>query len=189
MSTIETGAYLTISARPKGIPYPGIGKYEDGAVRYAFKPLKGRPEETAKIYEAQDDAPLMDLLLAFNDELTGVFTIGCEKSFNHDEERGHWAKGYVEFAINDKRLVVDAQHYFKIFWVFNDFMHKQKFNEPVTFHWELEPAEFQDAAVVGITAAVWGNSASATKRDEGARSVAEGADISDNRRVRRATAA
>jgi len=155
MSRPEPKAWLAIAEHGKGIPYHGIAEYETGSTHFGFKPLKGRPEETDAIHEVQDDPALRDTLLAFNDESTGVFTVGCEKSFNYEQENGHWAKGYIEFAINDKGLVGDAQNYFHIFFRFSQFIRQQKFSEPVIFRWELEGAEFTDANVGGFTAAVW----------------------------------
>ncbi len=152
---VETRVWLTISARGKGIPYPGVADSEEVSTHYGFRPLKGRPDEAAAIHEVQDDVPLRNVLIAFNDHSTGVFTVGCEKSFNYEEGEGHWAKGYVEFAINDKALVGDAQNYFKIFFVFNKFMREHRFDQPVDFHWKLEPATFTDAGVDGFTASVW----------------------------------
>jgi hypothetical protein len=152
--TLNTNAWLSISARGKGIPYPGSAQYEEGSTHYGFEPLKGRPAEAKAIHEVQDDPALRDAIVALNDAATGVFTVGCEKSFNHDEE-GHWAKGYIEFAINDKALVVDAQNYFKIFFVFNQFLREQQFDSPVGFQWVLEPAGFIDAGIDGFSASVW----------------------------------
>lgn len=152
--TLTSNVWLSISARGKGIPYPGTAQYEEGSTHFGFRPLKGRPDEAAAIHEVQDEPTLRDTIVALNDQATGVFTVGCEKSFNHDEE-GHWAKGYIEFAINDKALVSDAQNYFKIFFVFNQFMREQGFDQPVGFHWVLEPAGFTDAGVDGFSASVW----------------------------------
>lgn len=81
---------LTIRNRSKGVPYGGSGEpREDGSANYGFKPLKGKPEEAARIHEVQDEEHFRAALVAINDPSTPFFTVGCEKSFNHDDEEGH----------------------------------------------------------------------------------------------------
>lgn len=147
---------LTIRNRGKGVPYGGRGELrEDGSANYGFKPLKGKPEEAARIPEVQDEEHFRDALVAINDLSTAFFTVGCEKSFNHEEGAGNWARGYIEFAFNYCDLVEDAQWYFKLFFDFNHFVWSNQFNEPVQFHFELEAAHFFQGNCDGYTVAVW----------------------------------
>jgi hypothetical protein len=155
MSEQHTEMRLTIRNRGKGVPYGGSGiPREDGSANYGFKALKGKREEAALINEVQDEPHFRDALVAINDLSTPFFTVGCEKSFNQDEE-GHWAKGYIEFAFNYCELAGDAQWYFKLFFDLNHFVWQGQFNEPVRFHFELEGAHFSAGNCAGYTLTVW----------------------------------
>lgn len=155
MSEQHTEIRLTISNGGKGIPYGGSGiPREDGSANYGFKALKGKPEEAAKIHEVQDEPHFRDALVAINDPSTPFFTVGCEKSFNQDEE-GHWARGFIEVAFNYCELVDDAQWYFKLFFDFNQLVWRSRFNEPVRFHFEIESAHFLDGNCDGFSVTVW----------------------------------
>jgi hypothetical protein len=146
---------LTIRNRGKGIPYGGSGvPREDGSANYGFKALKGKPEEAARIAEAQDNEHLKNALVAINDRDTPFFTVGCEKAFNKDDG-SHWAKGYLELAFNYCDMVGDAQSYFKLFFEFNNLIVNSRFDLPVQYHFELEPAYFIDANCHGFTVAIW----------------------------------
>lgn len=101
MSDQQTQMMLTIRNCGKGVPYGGSGEpREDGSANYGFKPLKGKPEEAVQIPVVQDEEHFCAALVAINDPLMPFFTVGCEKSFNHDDEERHWAKGYMEFPFN-----------------------------------------------------------------------------------------
>jgi hypothetical protein len=67
-----------------------------------------------------------------------------KKSFNREEDNKHWARGYIELAINYRELVSNAQHYFKLFFDFNQHLASARFDLPVQYHWELESAVFTD---------------------------------------------
>src|SRR5436309_14924856 len=108
---------LIIRQHGKGIPYPGVTR-EDGT-NHGFKALNNQPQDVIRaIAEAADLPELQEALVRLNAAETGLFTIGCEKSFNREGEK-HWARGYVEMAINYRDLVGDAQHYFKLFFEFS----------------------------------------------------------------------
>lgn len=145
---------LAIRNYGKSVPYPPLDR-ADGK-NHGFMPLKGKApaEIRAAVREAADLPALQDALVRLNSDGTGVFTIGCEKSFNRAAD-GFWARGYVEFAINYRELVGGAEHYFKLFFDFNHFLWHNRFDLPVQYAWELETAEFVDAECSGFTATVW----------------------------------
>ncbi len=148
---------VTLSIVPgfKNIPYTPAVRTE-GSVCHGFKPLKGRPAEEAEaIEEAQDVDCLRRALVDINKADTSFFTVGCEKSWNSEED-GFWAKGYIEFAFNCSDLAADAGAYFVAFFHFNRLLEQKSYAAPVRFHWELQGACFLDAnRAGGFTAAVW----------------------------------
>lgn len=170
--------FLTIKEGGKGIPYAGSGVREDGSENHGFIVVKGRPAEAAAIPEAQDNEPMKNALIAINDSSTALFTAGCEKSFNHDSE-GHWARGYIEVSYNYLELLSDAQHYFKLFFDFNNRVRRMRFDVPVQYHWELEAAVFTDISwqTSGFTAGVWITTAFFESRTEVEKAWAQGVDF------------
>lgn len=155
MDEQQTQLMLSIRNRGKGVPYGGRGvPRENGSANYGFKALKGKPEEAALIHEVQDDEHFRNALVAINDQNTPFFTVGCEKSFNKDDE-GFWARGYLELAFNYCELVEDAKWYFKLFFDFNNHVWQNKFNEPTQYHFEMEGAHFFEGNCAGYTVAIW----------------------------------
>lgn len=59
------------------------------------------------------------LLVGLNDEKTDVFTIGCLSSPVVEADR-YRRTGYVEFALNDRVAISDAQSYFPAFFPSKD---------------------------------------------------------------------
>jgi hypothetical protein len=144
---------LTIRHRSKGIPYSGFVR--DDGINHGFMVLKGQPKEVIRaVPEASDMPELQEALVRLNASDTLVFTVGCEKAFNCEGEN-HWGRGYIEFAINSRELVVDAQHYFKLFFEFCSRLNAIRFRQPVQYCWELEPAAFTDLKTSGFTATIW----------------------------------
>jgi len=144
---------LVLRNRTKGIPYLGVKR--DRSTNHGFVALKGKPAgEARKIAEAGDVEAVARCLERLNHADTGFFTVGCEKAFNVDGDV-HWAKGYVEFALNSIELASDAQQYFKLFFEFNHRLFAKNFNLPVQYGWELEGAMFQTTDTSGFTATVW----------------------------------
>lgn len=151
----QTQLLLSIAPGFKPIPYLAAERPE-GSTCHGFKLLKGRPDsEAIAIAEAADFDCLASALVAINRVGTPFFTVGCEKAFNGDGET-FWVKGFIEFAFNYTDLAADAVSYFISFFHFHDFVKSRGFNEPVTFHWELQGCSFLDAdRSVGFTCAVW----------------------------------
>jgi hypothetical protein len=169
---------FTIKEGSKGIPYAGTGVRDDGTENHGFFILKGKPAEASAIAEVQDNPPMKNALVAINDSSTAFFTAGCEKSFNHDSE-GYWAKGYIEVSYNYVELASDAQHYFKLFFDFNNRIRNMRFDAPIQYHWELEAAVFTDVSwqTHGFTVGVWIRTASFESQGEVQNVWAQGVDF------------
>lgn len=145
--------YLSLPRGGKGIPYGPSELREDGTQNHGFRPLKGKTEEIASVAEPIDDPELAILITKINLPETGVFSVGCLSS-DVDEEQGMRVTGYVEFALNDKKLVNDAIPYFEIFFDFSQRLISQKFDQKVRFNWELLPATFFEADCQGFTCSI-----------------------------------
>src|ERR1700674_1461540 len=123
----QINIFLTISHKHKGIPYGAVDR-PDGAKNHGYKRLKGNRELAATIPEAQKLDALKAALIRLNGEETAFFTVGCELGCTATQN-GKAAAGYVELSFNFVELVNDAQHYFKLFFLFNNEM-----NQPATLH-------------------------------------------------------
>jgi len=153
MSDVQTNVILSLRNFEKSIPYKPKTRPE-GSICHGFILLKGKPHEAVKIAEVSDNVALLNALQAINNSSTAFFTVGCEKSFNREEE-AFWAKGYIEFSFNYSELVTDAQTYFKLFFDFNGAIWESGFKLPVQFHWEIDRALFSARNIGGFTATVW----------------------------------
>lgn len=159
--------YLTIKHRGKGIPYGGTGEArEDGDANYGFKYVKGDDAALCQIPELVRDPALLQLALAINSAQTGLFTVGCV-SGPVDDDRGHRDSGYIEFAINSRSAIADAQNYFPMFFHFDRFLHDSKFSAPAAFNWELEGATFLESDhSSGFTCSITINTHYSVSREE-----------------------
>jgi hypothetical protein len=145
--------FLSISARVKGIPYGG-GPRPDGSTNHGFRPLKGKSEDVASIPEAAADPALADLVRRINAPQTAFFSVGCVSGDVVDDPQGKRVTGYVEFGINDKKMVGDAANYFPIFFHFDQRLKSTLFPYQVKFDWELEGANFFEIGCHGFTCGV-----------------------------------
>lgn len=144
--------FLTIRDYDKVVPYPGI--QHASSRNYGFINVKSKPEEAAKIVEAQDSEALKDAIVRINHADTPFFTIGCEKAFNQ-KDGIFWTRGFIEFAFNFCELVGDAQAYFPPFFHFNNRLLNTKFDLRVSFEWQLEGNFFKDGNCNGFSCVVW----------------------------------
>jgi hypothetical protein len=142
--------FFTILQGGKGIPYPGGEHRVDGSINHGFRPLKGRLSEIASVHEVQDDKSLALLLEKINAPDTTFFSVGCV-SGQEVEQGQNRVSGYVEFAINDKRMVADAMNYFQVFFLFTQKLANLNFCEQARFVWELLGARFLSAGCDGFT--------------------------------------
>ncbi|HKU19261.1 MAG TPA: hypothetical protein VJP80_08460 [Candidatus Saccharimonadales bacterium] len=134
--------YLTINHRGKGIPYGGLGEArEDGDANFGFRYAKNNESLLKQIPELQTDVHLYRLAAAINAAETWLFTIGSG-SYPIQDEHGHRYSGYMEFAINSKSAIADAQSYFPIFFHFDLFLKEKNFPVSISYCWELQPACF-----------------------------------------------
>jgi hypothetical protein len=151
--SVQTSIILSIRDYCKTIPYTPAEREESTC--HGFTPLKGAPrEQIAAIPEVQDLPCLREALVTINAPQTSFFTIGCEKAFNPTSENW-WAKGYLEFAYNDRKYAIDAQWYFKAFFDFTHYIWQREFDAPVQFHWELNGAQFMAASFTGYSVMLW----------------------------------
>jgi len=159
--------YLTIRHRGKGIPYGGNGEIrEDGDANYGFKYVKGNETALRQIPELARDPALLQLALAINASTTGLFTVGCV-SGPVDDDRGHRDSGYMEFSINSRSAIANAQNYFPIFFHFDRFLHEAEFSAPTSFNWELEGATFLERdQSAGFTCSITINTHYSPTREE-----------------------
>lgn len=139
---------------------------EDGDANCGFTYVKSDEAALRKIPELVKDPALLQMALAINAPETGLFTIGCA-SEPVDDDRGHRDSGYMEFAINSRSAIADAQSYFPIFFHFDRFLHEAKFSAPTQFNWELEGATFLECDnSTGFTCSVTINTHYSTTREE-----------------------
>lgn len=159
--------YLSIRQRGKCIPYGGNGELRDDAdANYGFKYVKGDETALRLIPELAKDPALLDLALAINSSQTGLFTVGCVSGQTEDD-RGHCDSGYIEFAINSRSSIANAQSYFPIFFHFDRFLHEAKFSAPTSFNWELEGATFLECDhSAGFTCSIFVNTSYSPTRQE-----------------------
>lgn len=134
--------YLTINHRSKGIPYGGFGEIrEDGDTNFGFRYAKDNDLLLRQIPELQNDAHLYQLAAAINTAETGLFTIGSG-SYPIQDEHGYRYSGYMEFVINSRSAIADAQSYFPIFFHFDRILEEREFKARVSYCWELQPVCF-----------------------------------------------
>jgi hypothetical protein len=166
--------FLSIKNGGKGIPYGGaLEDRPDGSRNHGFKPLKTNPAEIAVIPEIQGITALENAIIALNAPDSPFFTVGCEKASGKIDS-GHWMRGYLEFAFNYSELVTNAEFYFKLFFLFNQWDWNQRPQIGVQYNFELEGAAFLAADVSGFTITAW-ISAGAYPTEELARTAWEGA--------------
>jgi hypothetical protein len=106
------------------------------------------------IQEAKDSPVIQDILTVLNDELSPFFSVGCEKSYNYGGS-DHWAKGYIEFAYNDRKLIADAGHYFSLFFHFNSGAAQYVNEHQIQYWWDLQPALFKAVNSAGFSCCIW----------------------------------
>jgi len=143
---------LTINQKSKSIPYPAAS--HPNSQNYGFHVLKGKLNKCEKVQEASDNASIINILKILNRNESPFFSVGCEKSYNHDRE-GYWVKGYVEFAFNYENLVSDAARYFPLFFHFSKYIHEFISRNNVQFWWDLQPANFEKVPCMGFSACIW----------------------------------
>jgi len=143
---------LTINEQPKEIPYPPASNAF--SQNFGFRVLKGNLDKIESIQEAEDSECIRRFLRSLNSGESPFFSVGCEKSFNQDTN-GYWAKGYIEFAFNYRKLVSDATHYFPLFFHFNRYIADYIKERDVQFWWELQPARFKAANCDGFSCCIW----------------------------------
>ncbi len=148
----ESHIFLSVKESLKGIPY-GRAERPD-STNHGFKMLRGTPNASALIPEAADCDALRRAIDELNAANSPFLTVGCEKMCAKSE-RGWWMNGYLEFALNSRNAVGDAQNYFPLFFHFTCWMWQQQQTLPVSYVFELEPAHFIDANVDGFTVSVW----------------------------------
>jgi hypothetical protein len=132
-----TQLLLTIRQRGKGVPY-GCGPRDEGSINHGFKLLKGGRSTANDIPEAEGEPGLTRLIVALNEPRASFLSIGCEMALNHDEKQGHSKTGYIEFALDSLTLAADARHSFAVFFYFDEYLNRTRFNEPILFRCELE---------------------------------------------------
>jgi hypothetical protein len=165
MQMTRRANYLSINQGGKGIPYGGVAR-ENGDVNHGFKYVKGDDEALRSIPELLRDPALLDLALDINASETGLFSIGCVSDSVQDD-RGHRDSGYIEFAINSRSAIADAQSYFPLFFHFDRLLHSSKFSVPASFNWELSGATFFECNhAVGFTCSVFVNTGYVQSREE-----------------------
>lgn len=148
---------LAILQQIKVVPYAGDGvRRENGGANYGFKNLKGSPHLIGAIPELDSDRALRSLIETINAAHTGLFSVGCA-SGEVKEDSGYRYTGYVEVALNSKSAVADAGNYFPAFFHFDRLLSERRFQHPVQFYWELQPARFTDVNVNGFTCSVYVN--------------------------------
>jgi hypothetical protein len=165
MAESRMNIVLAINKHAKSVPYGGVVR-EDGT-NHGFKNVKGNPKAAAEIAEVLDNENLKSALVAINASETPLFTIGCEKAFNLDE-KGHWARGFIELSFNYPELVAEAQWYFKLFYEFNQLVIREKFDLPVQYYWELEGNTYFEAnpRCEGFSVVIWITTANFNSADE-----------------------
>ncbi len=111
---------------------------------------------------------MLQLALAINAPQTGLFSVGCVSGHVNDD-RGHRSSGYIEFAINSRSAIADAQSYFPIFFHFDRFLHETEFSSPTSFNWELQGARFLESDdSAGFTCSIFVNTHYSPTREEAA---------------------
>lgn len=149
--------YLSLKHEHKTIPYGGIGeRREDGDANHGFKNIKGNNSLLDTIPELKNDPALMALISTINAPSTGICSIGCVSDRYEDKNQFRYA-GYVEFSFNSKSHIVDAAHYFSLFFNFDHLLEKNIFTVKVEFNWSIQPATFVDKRVTGYTCTIYLN--------------------------------
>ena len=148
---------LTISHHEKGIPYGGYRNgetNEDGSAKNrGFKNLKGRLNLLDEVPELLENPALYELVAAINQPDNGLVSVGCA-GWNMSDTNGHRWQGYIEFAINSSETITDARCYFPMFFLFDQMLHENGFDQPVNYNWELAGARFWPVNTTGFTCAV-----------------------------------
>lgn len=135
----------------KPVPYPSHTR-PDGAISHSFKQLMGKTlaEIIAIVPEAAQDKALASILNEINSPNGALFSIGCGSADVLEPSGGYRVGGYLEFAINDKRLAQDRIAYFHIFVHFGALL-SAHFNQKAQFVWVLQGAHFNDAGIDGFS--------------------------------------
>ena len=135
-SDSKTQAHLSIRQRVKGLPYFG-GPREGGSTNHGFQLLKNSGLAVDSIPEASDEPSILRLLEILNAADSPFLSLGCEKVLTEND--GRWFKrGYIEFTIDSIEIAGDARSSFFVFYQFDKYLNQVHFNEPITFHFELE---------------------------------------------------
>ena len=129
---------LIIGQNFKGIPYPSTNLREDGSKNFGFKNLKYKVANEEEIPELQDNSDLKYLINSINAPSSGLFSIGCLSSPIEEHSKFRHT-GYVEFCINSRSLISDAQNYFPLFFHCNKSLHESNFSEEI--QWEHSSLE------------------------------------------------
>jgi hypothetical protein len=142
--------FLSIGHIVKPVPYPGNSCADKG--NRGFKQLKGKTltEIIAAVPEAAQDQALASILNDINSANSALFSIGCSSADVLEPSGGCRVWGYVEFAINDKRVAKDITAYFQIFIQFAALL-SAHFNQKMQFIWILQGAHFNDAGLDGLS--------------------------------------
>lgn len=166
---------LIIGQNFKGIPYPPSNLREDGSKNFGFKNLKSKVANEEEIPELQDNSDLKYLINSINAPSSGLFSIGCLSSPVEENSKFRHT-GYVEFCINSRSLISDAQNYFRLFFHFDEALHQSNFSEDIQFDWELIGASFVEKNIDGFTCRIyinthWNDNASGAKAQWGIAAV------------------
>ena len=142
--------YLSVNPIIKPVPYPGDPSVDKG--NRGFRRLKGKTltEIIEAVPEAAQDEALASILTDINSVNSALFSIGCHSADFVEPSGSCRVFGYVEFAINDKRLARDRTAYFHIFVQFVALL-SNHFSQKVQFIWILQGAHFNDAGLDGYS--------------------------------------
>jgi hypothetical protein len=143
---------LTINQQSKIIPYPATNNVD--SQNYGFRVLKGNLDKIQYIQEAKDSKCIQEILRTLNSTDSSFFSVGCEKSYNEDRD-GFWVKGYIEYAFNYRKLIIDATHYFPLFFHFNKQVSVLLSQHKLQYWWDLQPANFLAAKCDGFSCCIW----------------------------------
>ena len=146
--------YLSIKHEHKTVPYGGTGEMRpDGDANYGFKNLKGNPQLMEAVPELIKDPALMALAQAINAPDTGLCSIGCVS--DRYEEKGRFRHaGYMEIAFNSRSHITNPNHYFDLFYGFDQLIEKSGFDVSVEFNWSIQPATFIEEKATGHTCTI-----------------------------------
>jgi hypothetical protein len=149
---VSSRVFMTVENRKKDIPYPAETR-RDGQ-NFGFKSLKGKSGKTEGIQEAKGFPGIISVLLAINDVGSPFFSIGCEKYIGPEKFGGFYARGYIEFAFNYRKMV-SFQQAADLFHDFSVFCSQKEIPEGTNYNFDLQPAYFTRAKVDGYSCCVW----------------------------------